>query len=194
MSALEYKQQKRKIQRAFTLVELVMVIMILGVLSSAGVYVMLPLIQNFIFMPNKLSAQMALSDAVDLMIDGDTRAKGLRSCRAITRVRRTRVDFINQDNQTVIYSFDSSTQRMRRSINGGSYENFPTYVSSAGVNFRSVGNTVFTYYDVNEGSTSSPAAVRLIRITLTSQTGNGSYASWQGSSQVDTMIAVKPYQ
>jgi prepilin-type N-terminal cleavage/methylation domain-containing protein len=194
MLALAYKRRERNLRAAFTLVELVMVIMILGVLSSAGVSVMLPLIQNFIFIPNKLNSQMALSDAVDIIIDGDLRAKGLRSCRKITRVRRARVDFIDQNSQTVIYTLDGATQSLRRSINGGAYETFPGYASSAGVNFQGVGNTVFTYYDANESVTSNPSEVRLIRMTMTGRTGSGAYADWQGSSQVDTIVAVNPYQ
>ncbi len=172
-----------------------MVIMILGVLSAAGTHLMFFLVKNAIFVPNKLNMDMLASDALDIIVDGDSLAKGLRFSRVITAVGNNQVDFTSQDGQTVRYRLDTGTGKLYRSVNGGAEEAIPYYASVPGVSMGSqTAGQLFTYYDANETVTATAASVRWITIGLNAKTGTGSYDNWQGQSQQSTSVAVKKFQ
>lgn len=177
------------------MIELIMVIVILGVMAASGTHLMFYLVKNSIFVPNKLNMDMLASDAMDIIVDGDRRAKGLRFSRAITAVGNNQVDFANQDGQTVRYRLDTGTSKLYRSVNGGVEEAIPYYASVPGVSMVSkTAGQLFTYYDANETVTATAASVRWITIGLNAKTGTGSYDNWQGQSQQSTSVAVKKFQ
>ena len=88
-------------KRGFTLTELAIVIALLGVLSVGGSFLLLYLVENSLLIPQKLGMEMAVSDAMDIMIEGDNLSGGLRFSREVTEVGANAVSFINQDHQTV---------------------------------------------------------------------------------------------
>lgn len=181
-------------KRAFTLVELIMVIAILGILSLSGTPLMFYLIKNSVFIPNKLNMDMLASDALDTLIDGDNQAGGLRFSKSITDIQDYQVTFVNRDNQNVICRLDTVTNKLYRSVNGGAEAMAPYYAAPSAISMTGKNNKLFTYYDANEAVTAVPADVRRISITLIAKTGSGSYDNWQGQSEASTSIAVKKYQ
>ncbi|MBI5415977.1 MAG: prepilin-type N-terminal cleavage/methylation domain-containing protein [Candidatus Omnitrophica bacterium] len=190
-----FRQQQSIHIRGFTLVELVTVIMILGLLSAGGGYLMFHYVKNAVYIPNKINMDMLVSDGLDVMINGDSRAKGLRFSKVITAVANNQVDFISQDGQTVRYRLDTGTNKLYRSINAGAQEVIPYYASVAGVSMVSkTAGQLFAYYDANEAVTATAADVRWITIGLTARTGSGSYAQWQGQSSQSTSVAVAKFQ
>ena len=185
-----YNQKKYK---GFTLLELVIVSVILPILSVTGAYLMTNWVQDSVFIPNQLNMDMAASEALDIMIEGDNTAKGLRFSRAITNVQDYQVTFINQDGQTVRYRMDPVLQRLYRSINGGAEASFPYYVLT-GISLSGKANKLFSYFDVNSLVTATPANVRRIAMTMIAMTGTGSFSDWQGQSEQQSAIAVNKYQ
>ena len=195
---MAYNPQKkvtgRKVSdKGFTLIEMIMVIMIITILSVSGAYLMLYLIQNSVFIPNQLNMDMAASDALDIMIEGDQQAKGLRFSRAVTNIQDYQVTFINQNNQSIRYRLDTGINKLYRSVNGGAEAFIPYYVNS-GMNITGKGNKLFSYYDANETVTANPANVRWITMTMIARTGAGSYANWEGQSDKTSSVAVKKFQ
>lgn len=177
----------------FTLIELIMVIAILGVATLLSGFLMIDLIRDTVFLSNQLNADLVVSDALDILVEGDSQAKGLRASRQITAVAADQVDFINQDNQTIRYRFDPVNTRLYRSINGGPETVVPYYLP-AGVTYGVSGGQLFSYFDVNEAATNNPAQVRFISMTLVGYTGDGSFNSWEGNSQQSSAIAVPRFQ
>lgn len=170
-----------------------MVIAIIAVLAVSGTYLFSFLIQSSTFIPNQLNSNMLASDALNIIIEGDSQAKGLRFSRVITALADYQVNFINQDNQSIVYRMDTGTNKLYRSINGAAEELIPYY---ANANFSLIGknNKLFTYYDSTEAITNNPANVRLMTLALIAQTGTGAFANWEGQNEQATAIAVDRYQ
>lgn len=171
-----------------------MVITILGVLSVPGTHLMFYLIRNSVFIPNKLNMDMLASDALDIMIDGDSRSGGLRFSRSISNIQDYQVTFLDSQGRNVVCRLDTVAEKLYRSVNGGAEETFPYYAASAGIFMAGKNGKLFTYYDANEVITADPAAVRRISVSLIARTGSGSYESWQGRCEQISSVAVKKYQ
>lgn len=182
------------LKRGFTLIELVMMMAIIGILAGSGTYLMLYLVQNSVFLPNKMNMDMLAAEAVEIMVDGDKQAKGLRFSRAVSAIQDYQVTFINQDAQNIVYRLDTPTNKLYRSINGAAETAIPYYANPAGINMEGKNNRLFTYYDASEVVTANPANVRWMTMTLIAKTGSGSSANWQGQSEQSVSIAVKKFQ
>jgi hypothetical protein len=137
---------------------------------------------------------MLASDALDIMIDGDSQVGGLRFSRSITAIQDYQVTFMDEDNQSVVCRLDTIANKLYRSVNGGAEALIPYYAAPSAISISGKNNKLFTYYDANEAVTAVPANVRRISITLIAKTGSGSYDEWQGQSEVSTSVAVKKYQ
>lgn len=185
--------QRIRSRRGFTLIELIMVLVIIGILASAGSYVLAYVVQNSVFMPNQLNMDMLVADAADIMFEGDQQAKGLRFSKAITNIQAYQVTFQNQDDQTIRYRLNTNNNRLYRSINGAAEQLLPYYIAS-GASLLAKNNRLFTYYDANNVVTSNPLNVRLITATLIARTGTGLYANWEGQSEQASAVAVKRFQ
>lgn len=182
--------KNNKLSGGFTLIELLMVIAIIGVLAGAGSWIMAYTVKNSVFIPNQMGMDKLANDALNIMIEGDGQAHGLRFSRIITNISATRVDFINQDAHAVYYRWDNAANKLYRSINGGVEANIPGYSGTAGLTLSGKSGTMFTYYDSTEVIMANAANVRRIKIILVAKSGTGLYNDWQGSSEQVSSISV----
>ena len=176
-----------------TLIELVMTMVLVGILSVTGGKLLVDFVQNTFYIPSKLNVDMIASDALNLMVEGDTAAKGLRFSRNRSTIQNNLVAFTNQDNQVIQYRLDTVSNRLYRSISGGPEEIIPYYFPSSNVRISGKNGILFAYYDTNQTQTANPAQVRWITLTVIAWQGNGSYQNWVGQSERRTAIAVKIY-
>jgi len=177
----------------FTLIELIMVILIVAILSVSGAFLMVYLVQNSVFIPNKLNTDMLAAQALDIMVEGDSVAKGIRFSKSIISISGNQVVFNNQDGQAITLRLDSVANKLYRSVNGGAEALIP-YYAGTGVNITGQSGKLFTYHGANESETSLPADVRRIRIDLAAMTGSGSFDDWQGRTTAATSVAVHKFQ
>lgn len=182
------------LKKGFTLIELIMVIAIIAVLAASSSWIMAYTVKNSVFIPNQLGMDKLATDALEIMVNGDTLAKGLRFSRIITAIAANRVDFIDGDGKTVYFRLDTGTSKLYRSINGGAEANIPGYSSASGLSLTGKSGTLFTYYDASDAVTAVAANVRRLRIILIAKSGTGLYNDWQGQSEQATSVAVKKLQ
>jgi prepilin-type N-terminal cleavage/methylation domain-containing protein len=178
----------------FTLIEAIMTMLIIGILAVSGAWLMANTIKNSIFIPNQMSMDKLVSDALNIMIEGDGQARGIRFARAITAVAANRVDFVNQDGTTIYYRLDTTANKLYRSISGGAEVLIPAYSGAAAITLNGKSATLFTYYDTNEAVTAVAANVRRIKMILIAKTGTGLYNDWQGQSEQATAINMNRLQ
>lgn len=183
----------------FTLIEVVMVILILGLLSVAGIHLMNFMLRNTFFLPNQVQANMVAADALEIMIEGDSQAKGLRFCKSITTAGANQIVFTNQgvvtnlDSQTITYNLSGGV--LTRTIAPGGASMIPYFMDPGRMALAGTGaaGALFTYYDSNDVLLSQPvtaANVRRISINLRAQNGAGLSDNYQGSSQQSTSVKV----
>ncbi len=188
-----YNQTKIKCVRGFTLIEMIMVIAIVGVLAFSGGWLMMHFVRDSVFLSNQLSMDMLAADALNLMIEGDGQAKGLRFSRQITAIADTQLTFVNQDGQTIQYRLDTATGQLYRTINGGAEVVMPAYLK-AGIKIFGKGGKLFLFYDSSEVLTAVPVQVRWISLILIAQSGTGRFSDWEGSSELASAVAVARFQ
>jgi len=184
-----------KLLRGFSFIELIMVIAIIGVLSGAGAWIMGYTVKNSVFIPNQLNMDKLANDALEIMIEGDVQARGLRFARIISGIAANQITFINQDNLTIIYRWDTGSNKLYRKIGAAAEAAMPAYASGlSGVTLSGKSGALFTYYDASEAVTATAANVRRVRMIVIAKTGTGLYNDWQGQSEQASSIAVKKLQ
>ncbi len=180
-------------RRAFTLIELVMTMAIIGVFSLTGSYIMAHAVQAGIYLPNKLGADMLAQDALNILIDGDAQAKGLRFSRQITSLADNDITFINQDGYSIRYRWDPASNTICRTVGAGSQVKLVYYLSGA-MSLSGSNNKIFSYYDSSGTATLNPADVRRVQLAVTAKTGTGAFSDWQGYAELTSAVAVPKYQ
>jgi len=183
-----------RFKRGFTFIEIIMVIAIIGILAGAGAWLMAYTVKNSVFIPNQLNMDKLVKEALDIMIEGDKQAQGLRFSRVITTANANQVNFINGAGTAVYFRLDTGTSKLYRSINGAAEVAIPTYSGTAGITMNGKSGTLFTYYDSTNTITSTAANVRRIQMILIAKTGTGLYNDWEGSSEQATSINVEKLQ
>ncbi|MFA5260845.1 MAG: type II secretion system protein [Candidatus Omnitrophota bacterium] len=177
----------------FTLIELIMVIVIVGILSVPAAYIMVHFVQNTVYLPSQMNTDMILERIEEVLIEGDATAKGLRFSRAMSSIADNDLTFINQDGDTVRYRLDTGNGRVYRSIDGGTEYLVPYYLPS-GVTAGGLSGALFTYYDSAETVTTAAADVRWITVGLTVQDGAGQVEQWEGRSEGTSAVYVPRFQ
>jgi len=185
--------RKNKFFKGFTLIELIMVVLIISILAGSGAWLMANTVKNSVFIPNQMNMDKLANDVLDIMIEGDAQAHGLRFARVISAIAANDVTFINQDNITIRYRIVSN--QLLRTIGAATEVAIPAYVSSlASVTVTGKSGTLFTYYDANEAVTATAANVRRIVMILIAKTGTGLYNNWEGQSEQASSVSIDRLQ
>ena len=161
-----------------TLIELIMVIMILGIIGTAGGSFFGPVMNLMFFIPSQVRTESIGNLTEDLVIEGDSRARGVRVLHAITSASDTSLAYTDYSSTNVTLSWDSSTKKLSRSI-PATTEVVP--IEYPGNDVKLDGQTsgvIFKYYDVNgtqlSSPVSNPATIVRVKLDWVFYTGTGS--------------------
>lgn len=184
-----------KNKKAFTLIEFIIIILIIGIMSGVGTSILLFVIQNFGYTSNVMSMDMLASDALNKMIEGDNLAGGLRFSKEITAAGDNTLAYIDQSGNAIVLALNTGTGKLSRTINAAPdsvflyYQAAPNTLITFGRNAK-----LFTYYDSSGSVTAVPADVRRVEVNLLARTASGSFADWQGSTEYSSSVQVSKYQ
>lgn len=161
----------------WTIIELIVVLTVAGILASAFTMTMVPLFNVIFNFPQTTRVQNAAADLLQIIVEGDSQAKGLRytgpSCvvggaggggsmitvaSASGDVATLEYNYGDSEycgsgariSHTVVLTYDRSLGTVTRAIDGGTAVNIPSYVSSSSDVSFSVsggGTDLFHYFD-----------------------------------------------
>ncbi len=181
----------RRSRRGFTLIEMVMTVLIIGILTVGAAYLMPQVLKNTFYLPNQVQADTAAASALEIMVEGDKEAFGLRFSENITTASGNTVAFTDQNGVAMQFRLDASGMLYRK-IGSGAEAVIP-YFMPADMTFAGAGGSLFTYYDAANGVTAVVADIRRVDINLIAQVGTGSFDKMEGRSQQSTSIKVNKY-
>jgi prepilin-type N-terminal cleavage/methylation domain-containing protein len=173
--------------KGYSIVELVVVMLIIGVAAAVVASILVPPIQMLAYLPNTLTMNMLGQEAMDKIVDGDGLAKGLRFCRNITAYSANSVTFTDQDSKTVIIALSGG--KLTRTINAVVDGSFLRYQGDPNITITTGRNgALFLYYNSSEGAPAAANDIRRVEVNFIAYTGGGTFARWQGKSEYTTSI------
>lgn len=179
----------------FTLIELVMVIMITGLLTVGGLHIFKFVVGNSFYLPNQVQADLVAAEALEIIVEGDSAARGLRFCKAVTTAGANQIVVTNQDDQTITYSLSGGT--LFRRIDLGAVTKIPYFMAAdMAISGAGTGGALFIYYGASDVLLAQPvtaANVRRVSINLIAQNGAGSSDKYEGFSQQGSSVQVNRY-
>ncbi|MFC1806983.1 type II secretion system protein [Candidatus Omnitrophota bacterium] len=184
--------------RSFTLIEAIMTITIIGVLAVSAGSFFIPMMNMLFYLPSQISVAQMSHHLVDIIMEGDNQAGGLRYAISITSADEDEIEFVTQDNDTVVYRWDSGDERLYRNINGAGETLAPyTYYGDIIAKGSSSDSQIFRYYDSSASVISAPVAtpdnIESIRIGVLIQSGTGNLSDNEGSMEILTGVDIKQY-
>ena len=162
--------------RGFTLVELIVVLLVASIAASAFVGLMIPQVNLFFFLPQRIRIQSTAADLLDIVLDGDNSAKGLRYAgpttstnNAITAASTSSLTYTYLGNgavnlTTVVLTYNPGNHTVTRQIDGGSTLTIPYYATAASDILIDPAETIFFRYYNASGTEFSPIVATLPNI------------------------------
>ncbi len=185
-------------KKSFSLIEVVITILVLTVIGATTAAFFMPMINLFFYSPSQLTVNNTAQELLNILIEGDNQAKGLRFTKSITSADKDDITFINQDNDTVRYRWDSLTNRIYRKINSQAETLVPSsYYGDITVKGEPSDSEVFQYYDATLSKLSVPVAdetgIETIRIDLIFKAGSGNVKENKGKISVKAGVDIKQF-
>jgi prepilin-type N-terminal cleavage/methylation domain-containing protein len=155
-------------KKGFTLTEVVVTLAVIAVLAGAGSWMLVFLIDNFVYLPPRIAVDTAVSDSLNLIAEGDHKAQGLRFARSFKTINPDQVEFTDSNDNDVRFRLFKGS--LYRRVNNDSEETLPYYADSIGLSFSGPGGgVIFTYYDAQGNPTANATLVKHINISLIGQ-------------------------
>ena len=207
-------------KKGVTLVEVVIVIAISGILASAFVTVMVPMMNFYFYYPESSRVNNAAMDVLQIILKGDNRAKGLRftgkpctiptgGAIAITAASATSVtyNYAMSDNcgtggandVTVVLTYDSGNHIVTRAIDGGAAVEIPSYATAAsGIKIDAPSGVSFFRYFDSAGTEMTGGGIVVtsiyrVDITVNATSGTGVVKHSAGQILMKGAVEIKRY-
>jgi len=186
--------------------ELTITIVILGIIGTLTGVILVYVVQNYYYIPSKLTTDSISSDIARIVIEGDDKAKGLRYAKQIPLwglPTGIYLGFYNSDNDYV--QFIVYDGKLYRKINTGDWEVIPYYLSDE---YGFMGDIItikilwfefefekFFWYYGSDGKhlylpVAHPQDIEYIEIRGNVKQGSGEFSNWEGESEIISGVSI----
>lgn len=186
---------KTKKRSGFTLIELVIVIVLLGIIGTIGAMILGPIINLAFFAPGQTNIEQVASRIVEYIAEGDASAKGLRMIKTLSAGSATSLSYFDVDNTAVTLSWNSGTKKLNRTPPGSMLP-----LEYPGHQVQIDGQTpgvIFKYYDSNNSLLSTPLATpaNVVRVQLdwVATSGDGTVKGYGNKFLINSGIAIRQF-
>lgn len=180
-------------KRAFTLIELVMVIVLLGIVSSVGSSFFIPIFRLYFFTPTELRNEFVANRIVENVIEGTVSGRGLRIITSISSANDTAISYTDADGKAISISWNSGTKKISRTINSVTEQTSSSDIKIDGIST----GVIFRYYDSSNLLISTPVAtpanIKRIQMDWIAYTGSGAVGSNDGRYLIHSGIFIKQF-
>lgn len=184
-------------RKGFTLIELVIVIVLLGIIGGVGAAFFSPLLNLAFHAPAQTSTAQIANRLAETMIEGDQSAKGLRLAKSISAAADTSLSYVDVDGKNVVLSWNSAAGKISRTAPSGTAVlpvEFPN--NSVLVNGQTAG-VIFKYFDSSGAPLSSPVAapanIVRVQLNLIFWTGSGQVKDFQSKYILNTGVRIRQF-
>ncbi len=203
--------------------EMVIVIVLIAIMASAFSSIMVPMMNFLFYYPESSRVNAAAADLLQIIFEGDNRAKGLRftglPCTigggggggsTITAASTTSLtyNYIDADycgpgaartSHTVVITLDTANDVVTRTIDGGAAANIPSYVTTASTldfNAPGGGTNFFHYFDnaaADMGGAPAVANIYRVDVNVIATSGTGVVRHSAGQIRLKSGCEIKRY-
>src|SRR3989339_257927 len=182
-------------RKGYTLVELTLVIVLLGIIASLGAAFFVPIVRLYFFTPTELRNEYVANRIVETIIEGDSEIKGLRIIKNIVSASDASISYVDADNVSASITWNSGTKKIRRTISPPPQTlpiEAPTHDTLI---IGTTAGVIFKYYDSSGLPISTPVAtpadIARIQLDWIAYTGSGGVLSAQGYYLIHSGVFVK---
>ncbi|MFH1386497.1 MAG: type II secretion system protein [bacterium] len=183
--------------KGFTLIELVMVIVLVGILGTVGSALLAPIVNLYFFTPNQTRIESIANLINDRIIEGDAGAKGLRIIKSISAATDTSITYTDVDLKSVTLSWNSVTGKFSRTTPAGTEILPKEYPNNDIVVNGQTAGIIFKYYTSAEALISTPVAapstIGRVQLNLVATTGTGIISSYGTKFLINSGVHIKQF-
>ncbi len=147
-----------KSKKAYTLIELITVIVIIGIISATGAIFFAPLINLSFFTPRQTEVELVGNFIKDNILEGYNNGWGLRNITSIESANATQIVYYDANSRRINLYWDNTSKKFFRATpTTTSILPFENPQSTVLIDGQAPGK-LFTYYDTNQHELSSPVS------------------------------------
>lgn len=187
-------------KNAYTLVELIMVIVAVSVMAIGAVVFFIPMANLFFVSPKQTAVEYMGQEIMDLLVDGNAAAKGLKYSKLITAANATQINYTDADNKTVVIRWDNTALKFYRNINSAGEVSLPArYTAGVKAQGKNTSNIVFRFFNSTGAEIASPVVagslftIKRIKIELVLYTGDGLMKDFEGRVNLTSGTEIKVF-
>ncbi len=183
--------------KGFTLIELIMVVVLLGIIGAAGASFFFPVLNTFFAVPSQIRGQQIGNLTADECIEGGPSSEGLRRMKNITAASDTSITYLLPNSSSVTLSWSNATKKLTKTDTSGSFV-LPRQYPGNEMNLdgQSPG-IIFRYYDAAGSVISSPvvSTIDIARIEMDwiIYTGSADIKKLEAKYLLNTGVMIKQF-
>jgi len=196
--------------KGVTLIELITSFLIVAIVAAATAGIIISLMEFFVYTPREMKARRAASDAMERIIEGENRMRGIRYASSIVDASPTQLTYIvgyptTDEKNVVRITLDTDNSRLYRTYTGAgdtNPANLPTpdswhiipYYATGGasgsesdiaINYPSDVTGIFTCHY-------SGADINRVDVQLTATSGgSGASSEWRGQFTLRSGVEIR---
>ena len=187
--------------KGFTLIELVVTSVIIGILAAVTAGIIATLMQLFIYIPRDINVRMIAEDISEQTLEGRPGARGIGYAKSVTTAQDKVFTYVvgypaSGDQYTVTFTYDANADKIYIKIGSGSNVTIP-YNASSNISVTCPSNIFFKYYKADGTAWTSGGSdtynIGRVEMTYTVVTGSGLFDQAQGSFTMTTGADIKQY-
>ena len=183
--------------KGFTLIELVITIVLLGIIAATGANFIYPILNTFFAVPVQVRGQQIGDFMADDCIEGSPSSEGFRIMKNIVSASDASINYLLANSTSITLTWSSTTKKLTKTDLSGSYV-LPKEFSNNDMSLDGqTAGVIFKYYDSSGNIISSPVAtpanIKRIEMDWIIYTGSANIRKMEAKYLLNTGVQIKQF-